>query len=157
MHHLKRREAIDPVPHYESRSDGFTRCALVDGDAGSVHMGLGYCRLEDGHVDEHVQSYEESFFVLEGEPVLYLDGRGYQLARGACGVVPVGVPHAWRAEGEASLDRHAGAAAAPPGREAGHVLRRAGAVVGDRCRSTSAIRARATSSGSRTGRWTSTT
>jgi mannose-6-phosphate isomerase-like protein (cupin superfamily) len=98
---LKRRESIDPIAQQGPRCDGFARCALVDGDAGSVHMGLGYCRLEDGHVDEHVQSCEESFYVLEGEPVLYLDGRGYRLARGACGVVPVGVPHAWRAEGEA--------------------------------------------------------
>jgi mannose-6-phosphate isomerase-like protein (cupin superfamily) len=94
LHHLKRLASIDPIPQDGPRSDGFARCALIDGDAGSVHMGLGYCRLEDGHVDEHVQSCEESFYVLEGEPVLYLDGRGYRLARGACGVVPVGVPHA---------------------------------------------------------------
>jgi quercetin dioxygenase-like cupin family protein len=64
-------------------------------------MGLGLCRLDEGHVDAHVHSFEESFFVLEGEPTLYLDGRGISLAPGACGVVPVGVPHAWRAEGEA--------------------------------------------------------
>ena len=102
MHHLKRRESIELIPAHESRSEGFSRCALVDGDAGSVHMGLGLCRLEDGHVDEHVQSGEESFYVLEGEPVLYLEGRGYQLAPGACGAVPVGVPHAWRADGQAA-------------------------------------------------------
>ena len=102
MHHLKRRESIVPAREYESRSEGFTRCALVDGAAGSVHMGLDLCRLEDGHVDLHVQSCEESFYVLAGEPVLYLDGRGFVLAPGACGVVPVGVPHAWRADGEAS-------------------------------------------------------
>ena len=108
MHHLKRRNAIELLPEHESRSEGFTRAALVDGAAGSVHMGLGLCRLEDGHVDAHVQSCEESFYVLEGEPVLYLDGHGYQLAPDACGVVPVGVPHAWRADGEASwIDMYA--------------------------------------------------
>jgi quercetin dioxygenase-like cupin family protein len=98
VHHLKRREAIDLAPEYESRSEGHSRCALVDGAAGSVHMGLGLVRLEDGYVDCHVHSHEESFFVLEGEPVLYLDGRAIALSPGACGVVPVGVPHAWRAE-----------------------------------------------------------
>jgi quercetin dioxygenase-like cupin family protein len=102
VHHVKRREEIVLAPEYESRSEGFTRCALVDGAAGSVHMGLGLCALDGGHVDTHVHSGEESFYVLEGEPVLYLDGRGYQLEPGACGVVPVGVPHAWRAQGEAS-------------------------------------------------------
>ena len=101
MHHVKRRESIEPLPAYESHAEGFARAALVDGAAGSVHMGLGLCKLEDGFVDCHVQSCEESFYVLEGEPVLYLGGTGYQLAPGACGVVPVGVAHAWRAEGEA--------------------------------------------------------
>jgi uncharacterized cupin superfamily protein len=90
VHHLKRRETISLSPAYESRSKGFTRCALVDADAGSVHMGVGLSRLEEGHVDTHVHSFEESFYVLEGEPVLYLDGSGIRLARGACGVVPVG-------------------------------------------------------------------
>jgi quercetin dioxygenase-like cupin family protein len=99
---LRRRESIDLIPEHETRSEGFTRCALVDGEAGSVHMGLGLSRLEDGgHVDCHVQSCEESFYVLEGEPVLFLEGRAYQLARGACGVIPVGVQHAWRADGDA--------------------------------------------------------
>ena len=59
-------------------------------------MGLGLCVLGvGGHVDSHVHSFEESFFVLEGEPTLVLDGRAYPLLPGACGVVPVSVPHAW--------------------------------------------------------------
>jgi quercetin dioxygenase-like cupin family protein len=45
--------------------------------------------------DLHVQSFEESFYVLDGEPILVLDGRAQTLVPGACGVVPVGVPHAW--------------------------------------------------------------
>jgi quercetin dioxygenase-like cupin family protein len=59
-------------------------------------MGLGLCALQTGgHVDAHVHSFEESFFVLEGQPTLVLDGRASPLMPGACGVVPVGVPHAW--------------------------------------------------------------
>ena len=98
LHHVRRREDMSFVPTYEGKSVGFTRCSLVDGAVGSVHMGLGLCKLEDGQIDTHVHSFEESFYVLEGNPVLYLDGHGYVLERGACGVVPVGVSHAWRAE-----------------------------------------------------------
>ncbi len=98
MHHLKRREEIVPVAEYPARSEGFARAALVDAAAGSVHMGLGLCTLEQGHVETHLHSFEESFYVLEGTPTLYLDGRGVTLLPGACGVVPVGVPHAWRAD-----------------------------------------------------------
>ena len=57
---------------------------------------MGLCELGEGWVEEHLHSYEESFYVLEGEPVLYLDGRGVRLRPGACGVVPVGVEHGWR-------------------------------------------------------------
>lgn len=103
MHHLKRHETISLSPEQESRSRGFARCALVDADAGSVHMGLGLSRLEDGFVDTHIHSFEESFYILEGEPVLYLDGHGVALSRGACGVVPVGTPHAWRTDGGAAI------------------------------------------------------
>jgi len=61
-------------------------------------MGVGMCTLAaGGSVDEHLHSFEESFFVLEGSPVLILDGHGTSLLPGACGVVPVGVPHAWLA------------------------------------------------------------
>ena len=59
-------------------------------------MGLGLCTLKHGgHVDVHVHSFEESFYVLEGSPTLIIDGHASQLAPGACGLVPVGAPHAW--------------------------------------------------------------
>ncbi len=96
MHHILRKDEIRPAPAYVARSQSFARCPLVDRRAGSVHMGLGLCAIESGgHVDTHVQSFEESFYVLEGAPTLILDGRGYPLLPGACGLVPVGVPHAW--------------------------------------------------------------
>ena len=67
-----------------------TTCRLVGGTLGSTHMALTLVSLVEGHVDEHVHSYESSFYVLEGEPVLYLDGRGVELEPGACGAMPVG-------------------------------------------------------------------
>jgi mannose-6-phosphate isomerase-like protein (cupin superfamily) len=68
-------------------------------ETGAVHTGLGLSALADGYVETHVHSYEESFFVLTGEPCLYIDTHGVQLCPGACGVVPIGTPHAWRHTG----------------------------------------------------------
>jgi quercetin dioxygenase-like cupin family protein len=97
MHHLRRADQIQQRPAYEENSRSFTRCSLIDHAVGSVHMGLGLCALQSGGwVDAHVHSFEESFFVVEGDPTLILNGRAYPLTPGACGVVPVGVPHAWR-------------------------------------------------------------
>jgi quercetin dioxygenase-like cupin family protein len=96
MHHVLRADEIHPRPAYPGSSNGFERCAVVDRGAGSVHMGVGLCSLDaGGSVDQHLHSFEESFFVLAGSPVLVLDGRATRLRPGACGVVPVGVPHAW--------------------------------------------------------------
>jgi quercetin dioxygenase-like cupin family protein len=96
MHHLLSSGQIRPLPEYLDNSHLFRRAALVDRAAGSVHMGVGMCILHaGGHVDSHVHSFEESFYVLEGRPTLVLDGRTYSLPPGGCGIVPVGVPHAW--------------------------------------------------------------
>jgi quercetin dioxygenase-like cupin family protein len=93
---LVRREDVELVEALPGRSSGLTTCRLVDGTLGSTHMALTLVSLGEGHVDEHVHSYETSLYVLEGEPILYLDGRGVKLEPGACGAVPVGVPHAFR-------------------------------------------------------------
>lgn len=96
MHHVLRAGEMRPLPFHRGRSKAFSRVALVDETVGSVHMGVGLCVLKaGGWVDTHVQSFEESFYVLEGEPVLVMEGRACRLMPGACGVVPVGVAHAW--------------------------------------------------------------
>jgi len=96
MHLVIRASDIRPEPAYVGHADGFRRASLVDRRCGSVHTGLGSCVLDaGGHVDTHVQSFEEYFYVTEGEPVLVLDGRAVSLLPGSCGVIPVGTPHAW--------------------------------------------------------------
>jgi quercetin dioxygenase-like cupin family protein len=96
MHHVVRAAAIQGVPAYPGHGSGFARYSAVDRSAGSTHTALGLCSISaGGHVDTHVQSFEELFYVTEGEPTLILDGRSYPLVPGACGVVPVGMPHAW--------------------------------------------------------------
>ncbi len=97
MHHVLRAGDVVLERAYPGRSRGFSRCSLVDRAAGSVHMCLGLCALDaGGAVETHLHSFEESFFVLEGGPLLVLDGRGTRLEPGTCGAIPVGVPHAWR-------------------------------------------------------------
>jgi len=96
MHHVLTAENIKLLPAYVGNSSSFNRCCVVGASAGSVHMGVGMCALQaEGRIDSHIHSFEESFYVLEGAPTLILDGRGYPLVPGACGLIPVGVPHAW--------------------------------------------------------------
>lgn len=96
MHHVLRADAMRLAPAYRGKSKSYRRLSLVDEQAGSVHMGLGLCELRaGGHVDTHLHSFEESFYVLEGSPVLVLDGAAWRLLPGACGLIPVGVAHAW--------------------------------------------------------------
>jgi quercetin dioxygenase-like cupin family protein len=98
---LVRREDVELVDALPGRSHGLRSCRLVGGALGSTHMALTLVSLAAGHVDTHVHSYETGFYVLDGSPVLYLDGRGVRLQPGACGVLPVGAPHAFRADEEA--------------------------------------------------------
>ena len=100
-YHLVRAEDVELTPALPDHSRGLTRAVLVGGATGSVHTGLMLVRLEDGYVDTHLHSFESSFYVLSGNPVLYVEGRGVELEPDACGAIPVGVQHAWRCDGEA--------------------------------------------------------
>ena len=95
---LVRREDVELAEALPGRSSGLTTCRLVGGTLGSTHMALTLVSLSDGHVDEHLHSFETSFYVLEGEPVLYLDGHGVRLQPGACGLIGIGTPHGFRCE-----------------------------------------------------------
>ena len=107
-----------PRPAFPRNAAGYRRFALSDRSVGAVHSGWGLCELDaGGHIDLHVQSFEKSFYVLAGNPALILDGRGYRLSPGACGVIP-GRHEARVARpdvGQRALDRHE--RAVPEGRE----------------------------------------
>jgi quercetin dioxygenase-like cupin family protein len=98
---LVRRAEIEFGPALPDRSSGLMRALLIGGHTDSTHTGLMLVSLEDGYVDTHLHSFESSLYVLSGEPVLYLDGHGVRLRPNACGAIPVGVPHAWRADARA--------------------------------------------------------
>ena len=99
MYHVGRFKlsSMSTPEAYRDRSTGFCRQALVDEMAGSVHMGFGANNLAPGgHIQGHVQSYEEAFYVLVGHPRLTMDGETIELGPHQCGLIPVGAAHSWR-------------------------------------------------------------
>jgi quercetin dioxygenase-like cupin family protein len=97
MHVLVRADHVRPEPAHVGHASGFSRFKALGQNSGAVHTDLGVCQLDaGGHLDLCVQSYEETFYVLEGEPILIMEGQAVRLVPGACGVIPVGMPHAWR-------------------------------------------------------------
>jgi quercetin dioxygenase-like cupin family protein len=81
---------------WTGHSQGYSRWSVVDESTPAVHTGFGVCTLEPGgSVGAHVQSFEESVHVLEGEVVLSTSEGSFLLRAGDYGLLPVGVPHAW--------------------------------------------------------------
>ncbi len=99
-HHIVRAggDLVYQTPtEFVGRSSGFTRAPAVDEASGSVQMGFGICTLDGGGtIDTHVHSFEESFYLLEGQVVIDTNEGSFSLRPGDYGVVPVGGPHAWR-------------------------------------------------------------
>ena len=99
MHYVSR---IDPdkaqLPEsYAPHAKGFRRAGYVDRTMGSVHMGVGVCFLAPaGSVPLHLHSFEESFYVLQGTLQLEIAGKTHELRPGNFGLIPTGVPHAFR-------------------------------------------------------------
>jgi quercetin dioxygenase-like cupin family protein len=82
---------------WERHCTGLRQATLVGRHVGSVHTGIALVSLEpSGRLDSHLHSTEQSFYVLSGNPLLTLDGRTHQLTADECGLLPVGVSHAWR-------------------------------------------------------------
>ena len=85
-------------PAFVDKSEGFRRWAVVGEDAPAVHTGFAMCTLDaGGWVAAHVHSYEESVHILEGEAELTTSEGVFKLRAGDYVLIPVGVPHAWRA------------------------------------------------------------
>ena len=83
-------------------SPGLERLVRRRRDTPSVHTGFGLSRLAPGGaVPAHVHSYEESLFVLDGQVVVQTPGEAARLGPGDYGLIPVGVPHSLRNDGDA--------------------------------------------------------
>ncbi len=103
MHHVSR---IDPLTAqtpklYEEYSSGFRRVSYVDHAMGSVHMGTGICYLDaNGIIQPHLHSFEESFYILEGNVIAQVGEQAFQLGVGHFGLISTGVKHAFRNIGD---------------------------------------------------------
>ncbi|MCW5875833.1 MAG: cupin domain-containing protein [Anaerolineales bacterium] len=95
--------AAETPAGYAAASRGFTRQAYVDRGSGSVHMGAGICTLEAaGGIDHHLHAFEESFYILEGQVSLQIGDLAFALGPGDFGLIPTGIVHAWRNQGDAA-------------------------------------------------------
>ena len=102
MHFFKKSAgaALQPHPVYEAHSQGYTCAPLIDHSAGSVHTGLSMNQVAPGGaIAPHVHSYEEGFYILEGQAVVASGEDAYALGPGDFGAFKVGTPHAWRNTG----------------------------------------------------------
>jgi uncharacterized cupin superfamily protein len=92
----KFEESQFAVPYgYEQHSEGYERFALVDHSVGSVHMGVGICRLQpNGSVESSVHANEKGIYVLEGDVEIKRGGEGYRLSADDYALFPYGVPQA---------------------------------------------------------------
>jgi mannose-6-phosphate isomerase-like protein (cupin superfamily) len=98
-HRLTVDDAPEPATPtaFEGHSEGFGRVQFLGGRHGAIHTSTGICTIDaGGSIAPHVHSYEESFYVLEGAPVLDVEGQSVELGPDRCGVLPVGTAHAWR-------------------------------------------------------------
>jgi mannose-6-phosphate isomerase-like protein (cupin superfamily) len=85
---------------YQPHSTGFRRATYVDGAMGSVHMGTGICFLDaGGEIEQHLHSFEESFYILEGSVSVQIGDKTHALGPGNFGLIPTGMPHAWKNAG----------------------------------------------------------
>lgn len=92
--HVVRRAA---EARYVAFAGGFSRWSVIDETVPAVHTGFALCALEPGgSISARVQSFEESFFVVDGSVVLRTPEGAVALGAGDYGLLPVGYPHAWR-------------------------------------------------------------
>jgi quercetin dioxygenase-like cupin family protein len=101
LFHVQKVEDIElaPLAGLQQHADGLRRATLVGKHVGAVHTGFALVSLASpGRVDTHLHSTEQSFYIVSGSPRLTVDGRTHELAANECGLLPVGVPHAWSNE-----------------------------------------------------------
>lgn len=84
------------VPVDERIADALEVAIMAGPDQGAVHLEVALSRLgPEGVIRGHQHFYEESFYILEGEPVLSYAGKEVRLTANDFGYIPAGVSHAW--------------------------------------------------------------
>lgn len=97
--------AVEDTPAvYRAKAHGYASRRLLGKQTSTTHIGWSLAELEGGgELPAHLHAYEETFFILEGTPIVTFEGQAYQLGLGDYGVFPLGTPHAWRNEASAAV------------------------------------------------------
>jgi len=98
-HIVKRVEDHDyqEPTEFQGRSRGYSGDRIVNEADGAVQMAFQVSRLEQGGtVSHHVHSFEETFYVIEGNLVVDLPEGSFDVGAGDYGLIPVGVTHSLR-------------------------------------------------------------
>lgn len=98
MHMVERVdwEAAAAPAELGTRASGYRLATLVGRATGATHTELSIARLDaGGHVDRHLHSFEEAWYVLDGSPVLELGERRLELRAGDYALAPIGIAHGW--------------------------------------------------------------
>ena len=89
-------EAAAAPQELDGHAAGYRLATLVGRSTGATHSELSVARLAPGgHVDRHLHSFEEAYYVLAGTPVLELGERRLELHAGDYALAPIGVAHGW--------------------------------------------------------------
>lgn len=90
-------ELVAPTTGWASEATGYRRGMAVGEDDHAVHTGFVINELDsNGEIPWHVHSFEESFYVVAGAPVIDTTEGSFRLSEGGYGVVPIAMPHRWR-------------------------------------------------------------
>lgn len=99
-HHIvkKAEEMVFSTPtEFAGYSEGYTAEYAVSEAAGSVHTGFRVSKLEPGGwVGSHLHSFEESFFVVDGDLVIDTPEGSVAATTGDYGLLPTSTPHGLR-------------------------------------------------------------
>jgi mannose-6-phosphate isomerase-like protein (cupin superfamily) len=90
-------ELVAPSTGWASEATGYRRGMAVGEDDHAVHTGFMISELDPGgDIPWHVHSFEESFYVVAGTPVIDTAEGSFRVSEGEYGVVPIAMPHRWR-------------------------------------------------------------
>lgn len=93
VHRPQDREFVD---HPSEPGYGVRVAPILADEHGAVNLSVALVQLEPGaQVEGHRHPFEESFFVLEGNPLVAIADKRYALRPHDFGLVPFGAGHAW--------------------------------------------------------------
>ncbi|WP_435063549.1 cupin domain-containing protein [Halobaculum sp. EA56] len=81
--------------------EGMSKAVLLDESDGAPHFAMRRFELAPGaHVPNHTNEVEHEQYVLSGEYTVGLDGEEHRVAAGDALLIPAGVPHWYRNDGD---------------------------------------------------------